>query len=145
MTTAIIARQFRGQTLFLAALSLAAKDFTWSADRAKARKFTTPPSLKAALDGANEYRSEAYAIDTRGNVLVPAASAAVAKPLIDFRVENHGSLVGIRPLNDSCQSWLRLHVNDAQWFGGALMVEPRYVEALVTGMSAAGLIVEYPS
>jgi hypothetical protein len=64
----------------------------------------------------------------------------------DFRIENHGSLVGVRPLTLACQSWLNDNVGeDAQYFGGALMVEPRFLEALVDGMSAANLSVEYPS
>jgi hypothetical protein len=58
----------------------------------------------------------------------------------DFTIENHGSLFLVRPLTEAARDWLNDHVADeAQWFGGALAVEPRYVDALVEGMVEDGL------
>jgi hypothetical protein len=38
--------------------------------------------------------------------------------------------------------WLHVNVQeDAQWFGGALVVEPRYVANLVDGLSEEGFAV----
>ena len=49
-----------------------------------------------------------------------------------FRIEDHGSIVLVRPLTEDVEAWLDEHVSeDARYFGGALVVEPRYVEALV--------------
>ena len=57
----------------------------------------------------------------------------------DFTVTNHGSIVLVKPLTDECNDWLVEHVSDeAQWFGGALVVEPRYVEDLIEGLEEAG-------
>lgn len=61
----------------------------------------------------------------------------------DFDVENHGSLVLVRPLTLAALAWLEANVADegedmAQWFGGALVVEPRYVETLVHGLMEEG-------
>jgi hypothetical protein len=56
-----------------------------------------------------------------------------------FSIENHGSIVLIRPLTDDVSDWLDEHVDpDAQWFGGALACEPRYVEPLVTALIEEG-------
>jgi hypothetical protein len=86
-------------------------------------------------------RSEAYGIDSQGNVIVPAASAAVAKPLDElipgflepnqqpqFQIENHGSITLFRPLNDAGREWLKCTApEDARFMGSAMVVEPRYV------------------
>jgi hypothetical protein len=64
-----------------------------------------------------------------------------------FSIEDHGSIVLVRPLTLDCQAWLQANTAEegedmAQWFGGALVVEPRYVEALVEGMVAEGFAIQ---
>lgn len=60
--------------------------------------------------------------------------------LNDVIVWNHGSVVLIRPVTDAAEQWIDEHVqDDAQWFGPALVVEPRYVDDLIAGMREAGL------
>jgi hypothetical protein len=54
-----------------------------------------------------------------------------------FAVENHGTIVLVRPLTEDCRRWLHRMTN-GQWFGGALCVEPRYVEQLVAGLINEG-------
>ena len=54
-----------------------------------------------------------------------------------FDVENHGSIVLVRPHTDDVREWLEEHT-DGTWFGGALVVEPRYVEELVHGLVEEG-------
>ena len=57
-----------------------------------------------------------------------------------LRVENHGSVGLLRPLRDEARAWLEGHTGgEAQWFGGALVVEPRYVADIVHGAREAGL------
>jgi hypothetical protein len=56
-----------------------------------------------------------------------------------FTVENHGSLVLIHPHTADVQRWLADNVApDAQWFGRALVVEPRYVDTLVSALIEEG-------
>lgn len=56
-----------------------------------------------------------------------------------FRVENHGSIALVRPLTADVEAWLDANVqDDAQWFGGALVVEPRYVADLVLALVQHG-------
>jgi hypothetical protein len=56
-----------------------------------------------------------------------------------FTIEDHGSIVLVRPLTPDVATWLQENVDEqAQWFGAALVVEPRYVEALVEGLVEQG-------
>lgn len=56
-----------------------------------------------------------------------------------FSIENHGTIVLIRPLTPDVATWLSENVDpDAQWFGRALVCEPRYVEPLVVGLIEEG-------
>lgn len=61
---------------------------------------------------------------------------------MDVNVENHGSIVLVRPLTAQACQWCDDHIpDDAQWFGKAVVVEPRYVAAIVQGMQNDGLTV----
>jgi hypothetical protein len=69
------------------------------------------------------------------------ASGNSPTPTRDFVFENHGSLFLIRPLSKSGQQWLDENVGDKNtlMFGGAIVCEPRYVEAIYLGAKQAGL------
>ena len=52
-----------------------------------------------------------------------------------FVVENHGSIIIVQPLTAEAWSWIDEHVSaDALWWGGGLVVEPRYAADLIAGM-----------
>lgn len=58
----------------------------------------------------------------------------------DVIVESHGSVVLVRPQSDEAREWIEEHVDPlAQWFGSALVVEPRYLIQLLEGMAEGGL------
>jgi hypothetical protein len=60
-----------------------------------------------------------------------------------FTVEDHGSIVLVRPLTDDVEEWLEEHTDEeSQWFGGALVVEPRYLSPLLAGMFEEGFAVQ---
>lgn len=67
---------------------------------------------------------------------------AAKKPrTLAVTVEDHGSIMLFRPNDDDARKWLEENVEpDAQWFGGALVVEPRYAQDLVSGLEAEGFI-----
>lgn len=67
--------------------------------------------------------------------------SAPRKPHTDARVENHGTIVLVRPLTEPALDWLSEHT-DGTWFGNALAVEHRYVSDLVAGLRDAGFAVE---
>jgi hypothetical protein len=57
----------------------------------------------------------------------------------DFTLTNHGSLVTLLPATDEAREHLAENVSDeAQWWAGALVVEPRYVADLVEQLQANG-------
>ena len=60
----------------------------------------------------------------------------------DFRCEIHGSLFLLFPLSQSAQSWVEEHLpTDAQWFGNAVVIEHRYIWAILEGIQNDGLAV----
>jgi hypothetical protein len=61
---------------------------------------------------------------------------------MDVEVENHGSLILVRPLTPAACDWCEEHIpEDAQWWARAVVVEPRYVADIVQGMQNDGLTV----
>lgn len=72
----------------------------------------------------------------------PASWGRSAPTRPDATVENHASLALVRWHTDAARDWIHENVsNDAQYFGAALVVEPRYVAQLVEGMIGAGLVI----
>ena len=60
----------------------------------------------------------------------------------DFLVENHGSIFLFRMNTPAAVEWVSQNVQeDAQFFGDALVVEPRYAANLAAGMREAGLVI----
>lgn len=52
-------------------------------------------------------------------------------------LEDHGTIVLVHPLTDEATDWLKSNVSaEAQYWGGALACEPRYVGALLEGMQS---------
>ncbi len=59
---------------------------------------------------------------------------------MDVSIANHGSIFLLRPLTRAASAWFEENIGgDAQWFGRALVVEPRYVGAIVEGLQEVGL------
>jgi hypothetical protein len=65
---------------------------------------------------------------------------------VDVRIEYHGSLYLLRPLSHAAKLWLIDHVgtpvDEVQWFGGAVVVEPRYISDILEGLRADGLVAQ---
>ena len=58
---------------------------------------------------------------------------------VDFNFENHGSTWLVRPTSAAARKHLANGVSEeAQWFGGALAVEPRYIESLAQRLQDEG-------
>jgi hypothetical protein len=70
------------------------------------------------------------------------SNPAVTSP--DFKLENHGSLFLLRPLNSAAKEWMQDHLPvddpETQFWCGALVVEPRYVAPIVDGIVGDGLV-----
>jgi hypothetical protein len=63
---------------------------------------------------------------------------------LDFQLENHGSLFLLRPLNSTARDWMGDHLPmdnpEAQFWGDAIVIEPRYVAPIVDGIIGDGLV-----
>jgi len=60
--------------------------------------------------------------------------------MIDAWFEDHGSICLVRPASPAGEGWIDEYLpEDAMWFGGAVAVEPRYVESIWSGMVEDGL------
>lgn len=59
----------------------------------------------------------------------------------DALVENHGSLVLLRPVSSAAFDWFEVNLpEDRMYFGNAVVVEPRFLLHIVLGMRDAGLL-----
>jgi hypothetical protein len=63
---------------------------------------------------------------------------------IDVSVENHGSIVVLRPLSSAAKEWMKEYVDQTgfQPYRDSVIVEPRYADAILDGMKEQGLHVE---
>ena len=74
--------------------------------------------------------------------MAEAAGADPARP--DIIVEHHGSIAILRGMTDAGYAWIEEHVSGEgyQPFGlGARLAEPRYVQDIIDGAEADGLLV----
>ena len=58
-------------------------------------------------------------------------------------IAHHGSLVLVTPQSDVNEfwDWVDENVGEYQSFGGALVVEPRFVDNLIFGLESGGFVV----
>ena len=61
----------------------------------------------------------------------------------DFRVTDHGSICLLTPLTPAAEDWVASCLpSERQTFGRAIVIEPRYVDAIVHGFMEDNLTVE---
>jgi hypothetical protein len=63
---------------------------------------------------------------------------------LDFRLENHSCLFLLPPLNPVAQNWMNENLPvdepETQFWGDAIIIEPRYVAPIVDGIIGDGLV-----
>lgn len=63
--------------------------------------------------------------------------------MADLSVENHGSIFLLRANTDAGRAWVAEHIpDDAQVFGGATVVEHRFIADIAAGAIDDGLEVD---
>jgi hypothetical protein len=63
--------------------------------------------------------------------------------MTDFTFANHGSITILTPISEAAQAWVDEHIpEDAMRWGGGIVIEPRYAEAILRGITEDGLFVE---
>ncbi len=67
--------------------------------------------------------------------------ASGSSPTVDFLCENHGSIFLLRPISPAAFAWIKEHLPpDRITFGNAVVVEPRYVWAILVQLQDDGLV-----
>ena len=64
------------------------------------------------------------------------------QPRVDFSLENHGSIFLLRPITAPAFQWVEDHIgrdNGFQPYWPNVVIEHRYVEAVVDGIQTSGL------
>lgn len=62
----------------------------------------------------------------------------------DFTIADHGSLWLLFPWSDAAKEWTEAHLpEDALRHGKSIVIEPRYVEDIVTGIVDDGLTITH--
>ncbi len=70
------------------------------------------------------------------------ATSGTSPSEADFVCENHGSIFLLRPVSHAAFAWIEEHLPpDRITFGNAIVVEPRYVWAILVGIQDDGLAV----
>jgi hypothetical protein len=73
---------------------------------------------------------------------VEALRFARGNQMTDLSIQNEGSIFLLRALTDAGRDWIEANIpDDAQYFGGAVVVEHRYIADIAQGAIADGLVV----
>ena len=68
-------------------------------------------------------------------------AASGSSPTPDFLCENHGSIFLLRPISPAAFLWIHENLpSDRITFGNAVVVEPRYVWAILVQLQDDGLV-----
>lgn len=64
--------------------------------------------------------------------------------MTDFHFFDHGSIVILKPVSALAQDWVDEHIgDDAQFFGGGVVIEPRYAGDILDGVVADDLTITF--
>jgi hypothetical protein len=62
--------------------------------------------------------------------------------MFDFHFAHHGSITVLLPLTEAAQAWVDEHIaqnDETQYWGGGIVIEPRYVQPILAAIVAEGL------
>jgi len=59
--------------------------------------------------------------------------------MVDFSVENHGTMSLLRALSDDARQWLADNIPGAECFGDAVIIDQRYIDDVVEQIRLEGL------
>ena len=64
--------------------------------------------------------------------------------MTDFRFFDHGSITVLKPVSGGAQDWVDEHIpEDAQYWAGGVVIEPRYADDILGGIEDDGLTVTF--
>ena len=111
---------------------------------AEAPPSVRPPNLTNAVSSLPCTRSAGHPGEHVAAHVDGYALARWTSP--DVTVERLGTVVLLSPLTVEARTWLEQHTDAPAWAwqSGGLAVEPRMVDAVIGGLTAAGFTVEGP-
>jgi hypothetical protein len=63
--------------------------------------------------------------------------------MADFEVQDEGTIVLLKPVSDEAKEWGESHIDqEAERWGVAYVIEPRYLADIIEGIVNHGLTVE---
>lgn len=69
---------------------------------------------------------------------IVAQNAALSRVPLDYKLEDGGSVILVRPLNDAARENITTNLDGALWFGGALAVDRNLANEFVLALRADG-------
>jgi hypothetical protein len=83
------------------------------------------------------------AFETSGSS--PSNSKSRPKIHPDFSLQDHGSICILTPLTPAAKDWFNEHLpvdnSETQFWAGGIVIEPRYVPDIISGIQSDGLLV----
>jgi hypothetical protein len=61
--------------------------------------------------------------------------------MADFDFANHGSVCLLTPRTEAAHDWVNF-IDEPQWFGSSIAIEPRYAPSIITAIIEDGLTVQ---
>jgi len=77
---------------------------------------------------------------------VQAEPTKTISPEVDFLLEDHGSIILLRPVSDIARQWVNAHIggdNGYQPLWPTVTIEARYVHSILEGIQEDGLICSF--
>lgn len=62
--------------------------------------------------------------------------------MADLQFDHHGTVVLCHAITEAGQQWLDANISEAMTVGLAVVIEPRYLPAIVQGAMADGLVTQ---
>lgn len=64
--------------------------------------------------------------------------------MTDFHFFDHGSITVLKAVSGGAKDWVDTHIpEDALYWAGGVVIEPRYVEPILNGIEDDGLTVTF--
>ena len=82
-------------------------------------------------------------MSTNKNHVDPSVSSGSSPGQPDFEVENHGSIILLRPLTESAHLWIDEQIgshNGYQPYYPTVVIEPRYLGPILEGIKDDGMV-----
>jgi len=83
-------------------------------------------------------------MSSHNDSFVSSGNSPTENPGFDFLVENHGSIFLLKPQTPAATAWVQEHIgseNGFQPYWPTVLIEPRYIDDIVSGIQSDGLAV----